>query len=188
MSQIRIFHEQNTHTPIFVSEKEQDIINSLEKINVLFKRWHTNFEVSEQTTSEQILDIYQHHISQLQQQCGFGSFDVVHLFPDHPEKDTLRKKFLKEHIHSEDEIRFFIHGSGLFCLHVNAHVYVVQCEKNDLISVPTGIAHWFDAGIEPRFSVIRFFTHTEGWIANYTGNEIAQQFKDYPGHDQRYSY
>ncbi len=188
MSQIKIFHNQNTETPIFISNQEQEIAVALEKINVLFKRWHTNFEITEQTTSEQILAAYEKHITQLQQQCGFGSYDVVHLFPDHPDKDALRKKFLKEHTHSEDEIRFFINGSGLFCLHVEPHVYVVQCEKNDLISVPVGVKHWFDAGLEPRFSVIRFFTHTDGWIANYTGNEIAQQFKDYPGHDKRNSY
>ncbi len=96
--------------------------------------------------------------------------------PDHPNKEALRKKFLDEHTHSEDEVRFFVEGQGLFCIHKAGQVFLVLCEKGDLISVPEGTPHWFDMGSEPRFTAIRLFTHTEGWVARMTGNDIASRF------------
>ncbi|VEA72042.1 Acireductone dioxygenase (Fe(2+)-requiring) [Serratia rubidaea] len=66
--------------------------------------------------------------------------------PDHPQREALRQKFLSEHTHGEDEVRFFVEGAGLFCLHLNQRVYQILCEKNDLISVPAHTPHWFDMG------------------------------------------
>src|SRR5690606_22918470 len=102
--------------------------------------------------------------------------DVISLNADHPDKDALRQKFLSEHTHSEDEVRFFVDGCGLFTLHIDARVYEVLCERGDLISVPAGVAHWFDMGPAPRFVAIRFFNNTEGWVARFTGSTIADRF------------
>ena len=49
------------------------------------------------------------------------------------------------------------------------------CQKNDLISVPNGTRHWFDMGPEPKFTCIRLFTNPEGWVANFTGEDIASR-------------
>ena len=46
----------------------------------------------------------------------------------------------------------------------------------DLISVPAGTKHWFDMGIDPEFTAIRLFTNSEGWVAEFTGDMIAQRF------------
>ena len=88
----------------------------------------------------------------------------------------MRQKFLAEHTHSEDEVRFFVDGHGLFSLHVAAEVYEVLCEKGDLISVPANTKHWFDMGPNPRFVAIRFFNNPEGWVAQFTGSDIADRF------------
>ena len=90
-----------------------------------------------------------------------------------------RKKFLDEHFHKEDEVRFFVAGSGLFTLHVEGKVYEIECVKNDLIAVPDGITHWFDMGEEPSFVAIRFFTEPDGWVGHFTGSDIAQTFPRY---------
>jgi 1,2-dihydroxy-3-keto-5-methylthiopentene dioxygenase len=31
-------------------------------------------------------------------------------------------------------------------------------------------------GPDPEFTAIRFFTSTEGWVAQFTGDTIAQRF------------
>jgi 1,2-dihydroxy-3-keto-5-methylthiopentene dioxygenase len=105
----------------------------------------------------------------------------VSLQPDHPEKQVFRQKFLAEHIHRDFEVRFFIDGRGLFYLHTNGNVYCVLCEKGDLISVPANTRHWFDMGENPSFKCIRLFTVAEGWVAEFTGSEIAKSF---PSFDQ----
>jgi 1,2-dihydroxy-3-keto-5-methylthiopentene dioxygenase len=102
--------------------------------------------------------------------------DVVSIAPDNPNKDVMRAKFLDEHFHKEDEVRFFVAGSGLFTLHVEDKVYEVLCEKDDLIAVPDSTKHWFDMGPAPHFIAIRFFTEPDGWVGHFTGTDIAQRF------------
>jgi 1,2-dihydroxy-3-keto-5-methylthiopentene dioxygenase len=101
---------------------------------------------------------------------------VIKLTPDNPAVPALREKFLAEHIHTEDEIRFFVHGSGHFVLHVDGKVYDAFCEAGDLISVPANIKHWFDAGEKPSFTALRVFTDTSGWVAHFTGDGISARF------------
>ncbi|MEO9170422.1 MAG: cupin, partial [Candidatus Baltobacteraceae bacterium] len=91
--------------------------------------------------------------------------------------EPMRKKFLDEHQHVEDEVRFFVEGRGAFYLHAGGRVYQTVCCKGDLISVPAGTKHWFDMGPDPEFTAIRLFINPEGWVANFTGDPIAN---DYP--------
>jgi 1,2-dihydroxy-3-keto-5-methylthiopentene dioxygenase len=102
--------------------------------------------------------------------------DAIRLTPDHPDREALRKKFLAEHTHSEDEVRFFVEGQGLFCLHIGREVLQVLCQAEDWIRVPAGTRHWFDMGAEPHFTAIRFFDNPQGWVAQFTGDPIAQSF------------
>jgi 1,2-dihydroxy-3-keto-5-methylthiopentene dioxygenase len=98
------------------------------------------------------------------------------MHPSHPDKDAFRNKFLDEHTHSEDEVRFFVRGQGLFVIHANGRVYSVLCAKNDLISVPANTRHWFDMGPNPSFTAIRLFSNPDGWVANFTKDTIARRF------------
>lgn len=143
---------------------------------VLFRQWQTPVALTAQSTAQQILSAYQGEISQLQQQEGYQTVDVITLSPDHPDKAALRQKFLSEHTHSEDEVRFFVRGQGLFCLHIDGKIYQVLCCQQDLISVPAGTPHWFDMGSAPDFAAIRLFNNPEGWVANFTGSDIANRF------------
>ena len=67
-------------------------------------------------------------------------------------------------------------GAGNFVLHLNGKIYDARCEKGDLISVPAGTKHWFDAGEKPSFVAVRVFTDTSGWVAHFTGDDISNRF------------
>ncbi len=123
-----------------------------------------------------ILNAYADQVRRLKNRHGFTTIDVVNLDESHPDKATLRQKFLSEHTHSDFEVRFFVAGQGLFYLHHCKRVYAVLCEQGTLISVPAGVKHWFDMGERPLFTCIRFFCDPDGWIAEYTGDEIAKHF------------
>src|SRR3546814_19136438 len=88
---------------------------------------------------------------------GYRSVDIARLLPDNPAAPQLRQKFLSEHTHSDDAVRFFVEGSGQFYLHALNRVYVALCEAVHLISVPAGTAHWFAAGPAPRFTPFTLF-------------------------------
>lgn len=54
-----------------------------------------------------------------------------------PNLETVLVKFNREHWHDEDEVRFSIHGRGLFHIHSpTGPLVVVEVEAGDLICVP----------------------------------------------------
>lgn len=56
--------------------------------------------------SDTLLSHFQQDIGHLKLQEGYTAADVIRITPDHPDKQALREKFLQEHTHSEDEVRF----------------------------------------------------------------------------------
>lgn len=162
--------------------KEYDsIVNMLSSLGVRFERWETPINLSYDASQEEIINAYKSHIDRINQEYDFKSMDVVSINPDNPKKDELRTLFIKEHTHSDFEVRFFVDGSGSFYLHINNKVYVILCQKGDFISVPANIKHWYDMGSNPYFKAIRFFSIEDGWVANFTDSNISYLIKD---HDQ----
>ncbi|WP_282434016.1 1,2-dihydroxy-3-keto-5-methylthiopentene dioxygenase [Piscirickettsia salmonis] len=161
---------------IFQSSNQREISSQLAHVGIRFEQWQAHAKVSAEDSEEHILTMYAEDIHRLKKQGGYQAVDVISLDSSHPDKALLRQKFLSEHTHSEDEVRFFVKGKGLFCLHIDDKVYQVLCEQNDLISVPDQVAHWFDMGSEPEFTTIRLFNNTEGWVAEPTGSNIAKRF------------
>ena len=182
MSRLRIFDENDPGQPLFASSDGPAIAAELEKIGVTFERWQANQPIAPGATPEQVMDAYRADIDRLVAERGFKTVDVVSIAPDNPNRGEMPRKFLDEHFHKEDEVRFFVAGSGLFTLHVDGRVYEIECVKDDLIAVPDGTRHWFDMGEEPSFVAIRFFTEPDGWVGHFTGTDIAQKFPRYaPG-------
>jgi 1,2-dihydroxy-3-keto-5-methylthiopentene dioxygenase len=154
------------------------IAATLGALGVVFERWDTSGAPARDAAPEDILAAYRDSVERLNTRFGFRSADVVSLTPDHPQKDEFRNKFLAEHVHSDFEVRFFVDGQGLFYIHADDRVYLVLCRKGDLISVPADTPHWFDMGASPSFQCIRLFTTPDGWVADFTGSDIARQYPD----------
>jgi 1,2-dihydroxy-3-keto-5-methylthiopentene dioxygenase len=162
--------------PDLISSDAGRISQELASRGLRFERWPARVELPEGADQESILAAYAGEIRRVQGEGGYASVDAIRLTPDHPERQTLRRKFLAEHTHGEDEVRFFVEGRGLFCLHLDEEVLQLICERNDLLSVPAGTRHWFDMGAAPAFCALRFFTNPSGWVAQFTGDRIAERF------------
>ena len=176
MSELKLFDADNPNTPVFQSSDRTAIAATLASKKIRFETWATNASVVAGDSPEDILKAYKDDIDRLIATDGYQTVDVVSLTPAHPEKAALRRNFLAEHTHSEDEVRFFVDGQGLFSLHIDDSVYEVLCEKGDLISVPANTPHWFDMGPNPNFVAIRLFNNPDGWKANFSGSDIAERF------------
>ena len=180
MSKLVVFDERGLSQPEVWTEQAK-ISSVLSEHGVCFEQWECEATLTRESSQDEVLGAYRPQVDRLMEVSGFQSADVISLHPDHPDKDVLREKFLNEHTHSDDEVRFFVDGEGLFYLHFEDVVYAVLCEKGDLISVPANTRHWFDMGPSPSFKCIRLFTSPEGWVANMTGNDIAER---YPRHGE----
>lgn len=176
MSYLSVYHESSPEQPGKVLTHVEDIASTLAEVGVRFERWQAAAPVAPGASPDEVIGAYRHEIDKLMQERGYVTVDVISLDRDHPQKAELRAKFLEEHRHAEDEVRFFVAGRGLFTLHIGEFVYSVLCEKNDLISVPAGTPHWFDMGENPHFVAIRLFNNPEGWVAQFTGEDIAGRF------------
>lgn len=176
MSRLRIFNEGNPTSPLQIVGDHAGMAAELAKIGVRFEQWEANAPLQPGASPDEVMAAYRADIDRLVEENGFRTVDVVSIHPEHPDRETMRKKFLDEHFHKEDEVRFFVAGSGLFTLHVGGRVYEILCEQGDLIGVPDSTLHWFDMGPAPHFVAIRFFTEPDGWVGHFTGTDIAQRF------------
>ncbi|MGH8124076.1 MAG: 1,2-dihydroxy-3-keto-5-methylthiopentene dioxygenase [Rudaea sp.] len=176
MSELRIYSETDGRTPLHTFTRHADISRELNAVGVRFEQWEASKPVVPGASQDEVIAAYRADIERLQREQGYQAVDVISLTPDHPERAMLRQKFLNEHTHSEDEVRFFVAGRGQFSLHIGEKVYEVLCVQGDLIGVPDNARHWFDMSEAPCFIAIRLFTNKEGWVANFTGSDIAQQF------------
>jgi 1,2-dihydroxy-3-keto-5-methylthiopentene dioxygenase len=175
MSILRIYAEDNPRDYREFTDFEA-IAANLHEAGILFERWKADRNLAKDATQDEILAAYEQSVSKLMQDRGFVTADVISVHAEMPNHPELRKKFLEEHTHSEDEARFFVEGRGLFYIHTRNNIYAVLCERNDFIDVPARTPHWFDMGSKPLLKVIRTFTTAEGWVADFTGSGIASLF------------
>ncbi|MFP8968270.1 1,2-dihydroxy-3-keto-5-methylthiopentene dioxygenase [Pokkaliibacter sp. CJK22405] len=176
MSSLTIYADTQTDKPLLSTDNGEEITRLLKEAGVRFERWEANTPITPGMEQDAILAAYAADIDRLKRENGYITVDVVSMHAGHPDKVAFRQKFLSEHRHTEDEVRFFVDGQGLFCLHIDDKIYQVLCCRNDLISVPENTPHWFDMGSEPTFTAIRLFNNTEGWVAHFTGSDIASQY------------
>ena len=176
MSQLTVYDEADGDKPILTTDDVDVVTSELGAAGIRLERWQADRDLADDADNDTIIAAYRAEIDRLVEERGYQTYDVVSMNPEHPDKDALRAKFLAEHTHSEDEVRFFVRGHGLFIIHANGKVYSMLCEKDDLISVPADTRHWFDMGPNPMFTAIRLFNNPDGWVANFTGEDIASRF------------
>lgn len=148
---------------------------------IFFDQWNASVAFEDSATPEEILFAYEADLKPFMEAGGYQTADVITINHLTENYEAIRAKFLAEHTHSEDEIRFFVDGQGLFWFHLeNEPVFNLLCEKGDLISVPAGTKHWFDAGEkDPFVKAIRIFIDASGWVPHYTSSQIELEFENF---------
>lgn len=181
MTLLQVMPDDAPGETLLRTEDEHQIGKALEEHGVAFRRWPVRPAALPGMAQEEILDAYRAEVDELCARDGLVVVDVAQLHPEEgPEwvekAAKARSTFLDEHRHAEDEVRYFAHGTGCFYLHLDGRVYAVVCTAGDLLSVPAGTRHWFDMGERPDFTAIRFFKEKDGWVGDFTGSPISQDF------------
>ncbi|WP_142849668.1 acireductone dioxygenase [Telmatospirillum sp. J64-1] len=179
MSRLAIFDETAPEAPRFESTDPAAIGRELNAIGVRYEHHALPEDVTADRDQDYILDRLSDLVAAQRDIHGYQTADVARVPAGLPDPAPIRAKFLNEHIHAEDEARLMLDGAGSFYLHVEGKVFQVTCERGDLISVPAGVKHWFDMGEKPCFSALRFFTDPNGWVADFTGDDIAARFPEH---------
>lgn len=168
---------------LFLADKNEtitdfnEIKNYLNVHNILLEKWEASIPLSDDADQETILKAYEHEIKPFMEKFGFKTADVININKNTPNIEAAREKFMREHQHSEDEVRFFVDGEGIFWFNLKeAGVVAVTCTAGDFLSVPKMYEHWFD--LHPKYHVkaIRIFTNMEGWVPLYTNSKIDEKY------------
>lgn len=159
-------------------DRESDISRYLLQRGIFFDRWKAPVELPLAADQATILAAYASVLEPFMAENGYTVADVVNIHPGLENYPAIRAKFLAEHTHSEDEVRFFVDGEGLFWFNIDGEpVFNVLCQRGDLISVPKNTKHWFDAGeTHPKVKAIRIFIDPTGWVPHYTQSGIEQEY------------
>ena len=86
----------------------------------------------------------------------------------------LRARHLDEQSQSTVSAWLFLGGFAQLSLHIDDHVYMLQGEKGDLLSLPAGTRYWFDLGEEPHALVVRLSASEDAPVR--TDDDIASRF------------
>ena len=150
----------------------------LDQIGIQYEVWTPEHPTAPEAPSEAILQAYSSEIDRLKQSGGYVTADVINVNAQTPNLDAMLAKFSREHWHDEDEVRFIIHGSGVFHIHPkNAPVLAIEVGAGDLIRVPRGTLHWFDLCSDRQIRAIRLFQDPGGWTPHYTESGLDRQFQ-----------
>jgi 1,2-dihydroxy-3-keto-5-methylthiopentene dioxygenase len=154
----------------------QKIRGYLAPIGIEYDRWDLAPSIDKDSSSEEILEAYQERVERLKKLGGYAKVDVVNVNPSTPGLPEMLAKFSTEHWHDEDEIRFIVHGRGVYHVHPQDGTSLarLEVEAGDMIRVPRGALHWFELCADREIKAIRFFQDPAGWTPYYTGSGLER--------------
>jgi 1,2-dihydroxy-3-keto-5-methylthiopentene dioxygenase len=113
---------------------------------------------------------YRAPLEALKAERGYVQEDVVALSPATPNLDAICAKFVDEHFHDDDEVRFVLEGEGVFDIRANDDRWMrVVVERGDLIVVPANRHHRFLLTDQKNIRCVRLFKDASGWVPHYRG-------------------
>jgi 1,2-dihydroxy-3-keto-5-methylthiopentene dioxygenase len=156
----------------------EPITEHLRGIGIDYEVWEPSHPLSPSASQEEILDAYKNEIERLKAAEGYVTADVISVNSSTPNLDAMLQKFNREHWHDEDEVRFILHGRGLFHVRpTDGPVSAIEVEAGDLIRVPRGTLHWFDLCASREIRVIRLFQDPSGWTPQYSGSGVDAKYE-----------
>lgn len=111
---------------------------------------------------------HQDRLDRLKAERGYIEQDQVALAPSTPNLDAICAKFVDEHLHDDDEVRFVLEGEGIFDIRSYGDRWMrVKVESGDLIVVPAKRHHRFLLTDSQHIRCVRLFRDTSGWVPRY---------------------
>ena len=111
---------------------------------------------------------YKPPLEKLMGENGYVTMDQVKMWADMPNFQALCDKFVGEHLHTDDEVRFVLDGSGVFEIRsLDDRWMKVLVEPQDFISVPANRFHRFYLTDEKKIQCVRLFKDQSGWTPMY---------------------
>jgi 1,2-dihydroxy-3-keto-5-methylthiopentene dioxygenase len=114
------------------------------------------------------VDAFRAPLDILKKERGYVQEDMVELQPTTPGLDAICTKFVDEHAHDDDEVRYIVEGNGIFEVRSRRdRMMRILVEMADLIVVPADRYHRFLLTNSRTIRAVRLFKDASGWIPRY---------------------
>ncbi|KAL4200164.1 hypothetical protein AMTRI_Chr03g148310 [Amborella trichopoda] len=148
--------DEDQRLPHHCDPPEYVSLDKLAELGVLY--WHLdadNYETDEE-------------FNKIRESRGYTYSDLITCCPDKlPNYECKLKSFYEEHIHTDEEIRFLLEGSGmcpLICALDNNDRWIrIWVKKGDMIVLPAGIYHRFTMDSDNHTKALRLFVGEPVW-------------------------
>jgi len=145
--------DEDQRLPHHCEPKQYVSLEKLADLGVLY--WHLDADKYETDPA----------LQQIREDRGYTYTDTITCSPDKlPNYEDKLKSFFEEHIHTDEEIRFCLEGSGYFDVRDSDDRWIrVWVKKGDLIVLPAGIYHRFTLDTSNYIKAMRLFVGEPVW-------------------------
>jgi 1,2-dihydroxy-3-keto-5-methylthiopentene dioxygenase len=159
---------------------DSEVQTFLAAFGVEFDRWPVPPHVADlcapaaldDAQKQAVLDAYRDKLGELAKSHGYIEADLVVLHPETPGLDAALARFDRQHLHTDDEVRYIVDGRGVFGFAPDGHEkFEVEVHPGEYISVPANAWHWFELCEDRRIKAIRLFQDQSGWVPHYRDAE-----------------
>jgi len=120
-------------------------------------------------------------LKRLREERGYTFQDIVDINKEKiASYDDKMKIFFTEHLHTDEEVRLSLEGSGYFDLRDRDNRWIrVLLERGDLIIVPAGIYHRFTPDENDHIKALRLFQGVPVWTPHNRPADHMPARKEY---------
>ena len=111
---------------------------------------------------------YKSRLEVWKQNRNYAAGDEIQLSPETDDLDNLLKQFDKEHLHTDDEVRYVVSGAGFFDVRSEDDRWMrIEVTAGDFIVVPANVYHHFFLTAEKQIHAVSLFKENPSWVAVY---------------------
>ncbi|KAF8722872.1 hypothetical protein HU200_022006 [Digitaria exilis] len=121
------------------------------------------------------------NLKKIREARGYTYMDICDVCPEKlPNYETKIKNFFEEHLHTDEEIRYCLEGSGYFDVRDENDQWIrVAVKKGGMIVLPAGMYHRFTLDSDNYIKAMRLFVGEPVWTPYNRPHDHLPARKEY---------